>query len=178
MDKAKIKKTGIDQNIDQKNADTNRKKQRQTGHKNAWITKIEHDFLRCGVAGWCLEVVFTSVESMLLRDWRLMAKTSLLMFPIYGMGAFLPVIGRWMDWWLGNRTLTVADRLIRHGLLYMVLIFAGEYLFGSLLRAAGICPWDYTGLHSNVDGLIRLDFAPLWFGTGLIFEWITEKKTA
>ena len=28
----------------------------------------------------------------------------------------------------------------------------------------------------NKSGLIRLDFAPLWFATGLIFERITKKK--
>ena len=28
----------------------------------------------------------------------------------------------------------------------------------------------------NKSGLIRLDFAPLWFVTGLIFERITKKK--
>ena len=70
------------------------------------------------------------------------------------------------------------DGVIRHGALYTVLIFMGEYLFGSILKAHGICPWDYTGLHSNINGLIRLDFAPLWFGTGLIFERITRKKAA
>ena len=40
----------------------------------------------------------------------------------------------------------------------------------------GVCPWDYTGRHSNIDGLIRLDFAPLWFMTGLLFEQITKKR--
>ncbi|MGL6217488.1 MAG: putative ABC transporter permease, partial [Lacrimispora sphenoides] len=47
---------------------------------------------------------------------------------------------------------------------------------GSLLRGRGMCPWDYTGRNSNIDGLIRLDFAPLWFATGLLFEQITKKK--
>ena len=60
----------------------------------------------------------------------------------------------------------------------LVLIFVAEYVCGSWLRARGICPWDYTGRHSNVDGLIRLDFAPLWFMTGLLFEQITKKKGA
>lgn len=32
---------------------------------------------------------------------------------------------------------------------------------------------DYTGRHSSINGLIRLDFAPLWFMTGLLFEKIT-----
>ena len=62
--------------------------------------------------------------------------------------------------------------------VYMVLIFVAEYLSGTWLRTMGVCPWDYTGRHSNIDGLIRLDFAPLWFMTGLLFEQITKKKGA
>ncbi len=135
--------------------------------------------MKCGIAGWCLEVIFTSAESMMLHDWRLVGKTSLLMFPIYGMGAFLAPIGRGVDRWLspdGGEELCARDRILRHGTLYMVLIFIAEYVSGFFLRSRGICPWDYTGRHSNVNGLIRLDFAPLWFGTGLLFERITEGK--
>lgn len=155
------------------------------------------NFCKCGVTGWCLEVMFTSVESMMLNDWRLMGKTSLLMFPIYGLGALLAPIGKGIDRWLdvtgvvgipkkGNVSsvrveaapLRLWDRILRHGMLYMVLIFVAEYISGTWLRAKGICPWDYTGRHSNINGLIRLDFAPLWFLTGLLFERITKKKGA
>lgn len=145
------------------------------------IKEAGRNFFRCGVAGWCLEVIFTSVESFALHDWRLMGKTSLLMFPIYGMGALLSPIGKAVDRWLSvgpEKVLAVKDRILRHGTLYMVLIFVAEYLSGSWLRARGICPWDYSGRHSNIDGLIRLDFAPLWFMTGLLFEQITKKKGA
>ena len=145
------------------------------------IKELGKNFCKCGVAGWCLEVIFTSVDSIAAHDWRLMGSTSLLMFPIYGLGALLSPIGRVVDRWLQikpGEVLAAADRLLRHGMLYMVLIFTAEYLFGTLLKAGGVCPWDYTGLHSNVDGLIRLDFAPLWFMTGLLFEQITKKKGA
>lgn len=124
-------------------------------------------------------MMFTSVESIMISDWRLMGKTSLLMFPIYGLGALLGPIGRRVDQWLNvsqNQPLSVGDRMVRHGMLYMVLIFIAEYLAGAWLRDKGICPWDYTGRHSSIHGLIRLDFAPLWFATGLLFEQITRKK--
>lgn len=134
------------------------------------------NFMKCGIAGWCLEVMFTSVESILAHDWRLMGRTSLLMFPIYGLGALLSPIGRLTDWWIGEQNVSPADRYIRHGTLYMVLIFTAEYISGMLLRARGMCPWDYTGRQFNINGLIRLDFAPLWFATGLLFEQITKKK--
>lgn len=144
-----------------------------------YIQETGINFFKCGVAGWCLEVIFTSAESIMIKDWRLMGKTSLLMFPIYGMGALLAPIGRGVDKWLHTdpkEALCLRDRVMRHGVLYMVLIFAVEYASGFWLRSKGICPWDYTGRHSNINGLIRLDFAPLWFGTGLLFEFITSRK--
>ncbi len=113
------------------------------------------------------------------HDWRLMGRTSLLMFPIYGCGALLGPIGKWIDDWLNpGKSLSVkkSDLAVRHGMLYMVLIFVAEYASGAWLRSRGMCPWDYTGRSTNIDGLIRLDFAPLWFATGLLFEQITKKK--
>lgn len=143
--------------------------------------KLIQDFLKCGTAGWCLEILFTSAESVITQDWRLMGKTSLLMFPIYGLGALLGPLCRMADHWLDAGIwemgrVSVRDLVFRHGMLDMVLIFLAEYLFGTFLRFFGICPWDYTGRPMNVNGLIRLDFAPLWFGTGLLFEWITKKN--
>lgn len=117
----------------------------------------------------------------MLGDWRLMGKTSLLMFPIYGLGALLGPIGYGVDQWLNTSwdgTLTQKDRIMRHGTLYMVLIFTAEYLTGTWLKTRGMCPWDYSGRNTNINGLIRLDFAPLWFATGLLFEQITKKKGA
>ena len=130
-------------------------------------------FFLCGVTGWCLEVIFTSTESILAHDWRLMGQTSLLMFPIYGCGAVLAPIGRLVDRWIGDGPLSPGDWIIRHGLLYMVLIFTAEYLSGAFLQSKGICPWDYTEYQTSVNGLIRLDFAPLWFLAGLLFERIS-----
>lgn len=144
------------------------------------------NFIRCGIAGWCLEVMFTSVDSIMAGDWRLMGTTSLIMFPIYGCGAFLVPISRLMDDYLSDLPgfeEASKDRigrlplLIRHGLLYMVLIFIAEYVTGIFLTGAGICPWDYSHWPDNVDGVIRLNFAPLWFGTGLLFEQITKIKS-
>lgn len=141
--------------------------------------RLPGDFFRCGVTGWCLEVLFTSTESIARHDWRLMGKTSLLMFPIYGLGALLGPIGQAVDGWLNPglmERVNPSELAIRHGMIYMVLIFTAEYISGTLLRFLGMCPWDYTGRFSSIDGLIRLDFAPLWFATGLLFEQITKKK--
>lgn len=86
------------------------------------------------------------------------------MFFIYGMGAFLaPVYA-----------------FIKHcpaffrGLVYTICIFTAEYLTGSLLRRKDACPWNYEHCHMHVHGLIRLDYAPLWFFTGLLFERLLQ----
>lgn len=135
------------------------------------------DFLKCGAAGWCMEIIFTSLVSLASGDRRLVGKTSLFMFPIYGLGAFLGPFCRSLDRYLLRPGKTdPADRLLRHGLRDMALIFTAEYVTGRLLRSLKACPWDYTGCRFSVDGLIRLDFAPLWFGAGLLFERITQRK--
>lgn len=67
-------------------------------------------------------------------------------------------------------------RSVRHGLIYMVLIFIAEYITGIWLTSIGICPWDYSLWPDNVGGVIRLKFAPLWFMTGLLFEYLTKPK--
>lgn len=134
-------------------------------------------FLRCGVAGWCMEILFTALGSVNAGDFKLMGRTSLFMFPIYGLGAFLGPLGLALDGWIGDAgTLTRRDRLFRHGINGMVLIFTAEYLCGTLLRYFGVCPWDYTGNSFSIDGLIRLDFAPCWFAAALIFEHISAGK--
>lgn len=156
-----------------------------------WMKQKElwWNFFKCGTAGWCLEILFTSVESIFTQDWRLMGRTSLLMFPIYGLGALLGPVGRRIDRWLeegiwddleSTEGIRASGRelALRHGMIDMVLIFCAEYLFGFCMQQIGICPWDYHGRPTNISGLIRLDFAPLWFFTGLLFEEITWRGSA
>lgn len=148
------------------------------------LKNFSTNFIRCGIAGWCLEVVFTALDSLARGNWKMMGQTSLIMFPIYGMGALLLPIGRLADRWAegpkgcqkepGPKRKPLA-RAICHGLLYMVLIFAVEYVSGRCLMGLGVCPWDYSAWPDNIDGVIRLGFAPLWFGTGLLFEWLSKK---
>lgn len=118
------------------------------------------NFIKCGVAGWCLEVFWTGTMSWLHHDMSMTSSTSLLMFPIYGLGAFIKPISHFLS---GN---TIFFR----GLVYMVCIFLTEYTTGTILKAHGMCPWNYNNAKYNINGLIRLDYAPVWFTTGLFFE--------
>ena len=47
------------------------------------------NFIICGLTGWGLEILLTSAESLAVGDWKMMGRTSLYMFPIYGLGVLL-----------------------------------------------------------------------------------------
>ena len=75
------------------------------------------NFLKCGLAGWCMEILFTSMDSLRRRDMTLRGNTSLWMFPIYGSAAILAPLSR----------LLAGKSPWRRGLAYMGLIFSAEY---------------------------------------------------
>ena len=113
-----------------------------------------------------MEILWTGLHAFRIRNPKLTGSSSLWMFPIYGSAAFLaPIMQK-----LKNAP------LFKRGFVYMSCIFLGEYISGSLLKRRNMCPWDYSGRMASVNGLIRLDFAPLWFMTGLLFEQITKKR--
>lgn len=120
------------------------------------------NFLRCGLTGWCMEIIFTSLDSVRRRDPMLKGNTSIWMFPIYGSAAlFAPI----------HKLLRRKPLWVR-GLTYMSLIFSGEYISGRLLSKHNMCPWDYGRSRWSIKRVIRLDYAPFWFGAGLLFEKI------
>ncbi|MBQ3599830.1 MAG: hypothetical protein II992_01335 [Lachnospiraceae bacterium] len=126
-------------------------------------------FLLCGFTGWCIECFWTGLHSLFLtQDKTLRCGTSLWMFPIYGFASFISPISLYLkgkSMWL-------------RGGIYTTLIFLMEYISGSFLRIFHACPWNYSNSRFHIKGLIRLDFAPLWFIVGLFFEKIldTNKK--
>ncbi len=133
------------------------------------MKKLTYTFLRCGILGWCLEIIFTALQSFRRREKTGMGNTSVFMFVIYGMAVFLkPVCAlvKNMPVWL-------------RGLVYTVCIFSAEYTAGMLLSRKERCPWNYAHSRYHINGLIRLDYAPLWFFAGLLFErMLTDKPKA
>jgi len=117
-----------------------------------------------GVFGWIGEIIWTGLDSLLAGDPRLVSHTYLWMLPIYGMAVFMEPVHDYLrnyHWLL-------------RGLVYMTLIFTGEYFSGWLLRELiGLCPWHYNSPLA-VNGFIRLDYGPAWFTAGLIFERIHD----
>lgn len=128
--------------------------------------KFLTSFLHCGLTGWCFEIIFTALGSLRNRDFTLMGKTSLWMFPIYGSAAILKPLFHLLQ----------QKSLLKRGLTYMSLIFSAEYISGKLLCKKDLCPWDYSRAKWNIGKVIRLDYAPLWFLAGLFFERQTRTQ--
>lgn len=125
------------------------------------------NFLICGFIGWCVECFWTGLSAIVEHtDRKLICNTSVWMFPIYGMAAFIAPI---------SKVLKDKNALIRGG-VYSLLIYVIEFGTGVLLKKFRACPWDYSKAKLNISGVIRLDYAPLWFLLGLLFERLLTKK--
>ena len=117
-------------------------------------------FLLYGFMGWGIEVFWTGLGSLIAGDPKLSGYSSLWMFLVYGNAVFLERVHDGIEDW---------PWFVR-GLIYMLLIWAIEYVCGFLLDTLlGVRPWHYTGRYA-VNGYIRLDFALVWFVAGLGFE--------
>lgn len=126
------------------------------------IPSFFKSFLRCGLIGWCMEILFTAVGTLRSRDFTLKGCTSLWMFPIYGSVALLTPL---------FHSLKKKAVWIR-GSIYMFFFFLAEFFSGLFLQKKKLCPWNYNRSKWNIHQIIRLDYAPLWFGAGLLFEQI------
>jgi uncharacterized membrane protein len=119
-------------------------------------------FIIFGSLGWIMEIVWTGLHSLLKKDFRLTGTTSIWMFFIYGLAGFLNPICMML----------IKLPVLARGGCYVICIFTVEYITGMLLKRLRVCPWDYSCSRYSLQGVIRLDFAPLWFGAGLLFEHV------
>lgn len=118
------------------------------------------NFILCGLAGWCIEVAFTSFNALRKKDKKLIGQTSAWMFPIYGLASCIAFVYPKIKHW----------HFILRAVLYGCSIMAVEFFSGSLLSRMGLCPWNYDGCKYSIKGLIRMDFLPLWACAGLFYE--------
>lgn len=123
-----------------------------------------------GLAGSLLEALFTSsVTSLGARRVEPHGPSTPWMVPIYGlaMPLFEPVHDR-----IRGRPPW------QRGFVYATGILAVEWTSGRLFRRlTGRVPWDYGRAGLSVDGLIRLDYAPLWGALGLATERLHDLMT-
>lgn len=95
---------------------------------------MKSDFIKCGAAGWCLEILWTGLHALGNREWKMMGQSSLWMFPIYGMAACIGPLSRHLK----------KIPIIFRGGIYMTGIFAAEFGTGMFLKHYDMCPWDYS----------------------------------
>ena len=93
------------------------------------------NFLKCGIAGWCMEVVWTSIMGIIRKF-----------------------------------------NMIFRGFIYMAGIYFVEFISGTILQRKNCCPWNYSKCKYNIKGVVRLDYAPLWFMAGLLLEKVVNKQ--
>ena len=129
-------------------------------------TFLINTFLLASV-GVTFEIIFTSITTFSRkRDQSFKGYSYLWMLPIYALVyPTLTLLWPFIHDWL----------FLLRGLLYIILIYIAEYSTGWLLRQMlGKCPWekDYIGKQWAINGLIRLDYAPAWFITALLFEYL------
>jgi putative ABC transporter type IV len=113
-------------------------------------------FVAYGLSGWAVDSLFVFAHTGRRRP------SSLLNVPVFGLAQplFEPVHDR-------LRQQPVALRAA----LYGAGILGVEYASGRLLRRfVGHAPWDYGRARFGVDGLVRLDYLPLWAAVGLGLE--------
>ena len=118
-----------------------------------------------GLGGWCGEILFTGIKDNIpRRDWRLLGRTYLWMFPIYGSLVLLyePVhdLIRDYPWFV-------------RAVIWALGFTAVEWFAGWLIaRISGSCPWDYVrrGKRFAINPYIRWDFFLVWAIIGLALE--------
>ena len=113
-----------------------------------------------------MEVLWTGTHAIMSRDPKLTCKTSVWMFPIYGMASLLSPISHRLK----------GKNILLRGSIYTLCIFATEYTTGTLLKKFGVCPWDYGHSRASINGIINLAYTPLWFCAGLFFERLLKQE--
>ena len=123
-------------------------------------------FIHCGILGWCIEILYTSLKMLQRRNFHLNGSTSLWMFPIYGSAAFLRPLHKML----------ASFSVCLRGTVYAFIIYLAEYTSGKILDKKGLIPWNYDSSRFRINRYIRLDFFPYWFMAGILFEQFTKRN--
>ena len=89
------------------------------------------NFIKCGVYGWGFECLWTGLHSIVSRkNKKLTCRTSMWMFPIYGMASLIQPIHK----------LIKNTNVFFRGVVYTTCIFATEYGTGKFLKKKALLP--------------------------------------
>ena len=122
---------------------------------------MKSNFVKCGILGWCIEIIWTAFHGIKSKNNKFIGYTSIIMFPIYGLASVIK---------------KMKMPTILRGIVYSIGIFMVELITGSILKKTNNCPWDYSNKKYNINGVIRIDYAPLWCIVGVIFEKMLNSK--
>ena len=129
---------------------------------------MKSDFVKCGILGWCIEIIWTAFHGIKSKNNKFIGYTSIIMFPIYGLASVIKPIS------LKLKKMKMPT--IIRGIVYSIGIFMVELITGSILKKTNNCPWDYSDKKYKINGVIRIDYAPLWCIVGVIFEKMLNSK--
>ncbi len=142
--------------------------------------RVLYRCLLFGMLGMLFEVCAMAWQVGWEGNLSLRGASSPWMLPIYGLiGVVLepvsaPLVRRRVP-------------LVLRAAVYMVLIFAVEYVSGMMLFAAGInkagvdnmhMVWDYHWSRYHLHGQIALELAPTWYVLGLTLEFLYRRVDA
>jgi len=121
-----------------------------------------------GCLGLLIEVLFTSIHSIIEGDRDATGYTYLWMLPIYGFAALaLEAISNALPW-----------PFYLKALVYIPVIYGTEALSGwTIQQITGKIPWDYEHGPWTPMGLINLKYAPFWLLLAMAFDPITAFLT-
>lgn len=125
-----------------------------------------------GMLGFSYEIIFTSLWDFVASDFtnfKFVGYSSIWSFFIYGTCSFC---GEQVYLHTRKRLST----LLR-GLIYVQMAYTWEFIGGFILNQFSARTWDYTHYKYDVMGLIALEYAPLWFCSGLLQEYFYEYLT-
>ena len=135
------------------------------------VKRVALRFLLFALFGLLLEVFLSSAIGFWKGDLTPRGHTSVWMVFDYGL--------------LGVLLMPMARPLIRRGVplaarafVYMLAIYAVEYVSGVLFTALGIQVWNNHWCRWNIHDHIALDFAPVWYTLGLAAEFLYRKFDA
>ena len=128
-------------------------------------------FVIFGLLGLLLEVFFTAAGKLASGHWSMHGHSSPWMMLDYGLlGLFLMPVSRPL--------IRCGIPLPARALVYMLAIFAVEYISGTIFTRCGLRIWDYSHLPFHLHGQITLLCAPAWYALGLVAEYVYRKVDA
>ena len=120
-----------------------------------------------GAHGIFAEVIFTGIwEYVVSGGPTLMGTSSMWSFPIYSAGTLLLAEP------LCDAMIALKIPLFLRCCFYVLCVYSWELTLGTIMRYFGVCSWDYTDFDYDFYGLITMEYAPIWFCAGLLFEYI------